>query len=201
MIYTSYKGIVISQKAPLKIRLLSSIGTIGMLLRSLAIFILCVFENLAYLYVLKPLVYLDLICIPIIVFISLLVLARNNKIKFSYVFIICFSLVIFYIGFILKFDTKIITTEYFGYIFKIINGELLKYIILGFYTLCLFLCIVLFKNKNDNRKIIVFAFIISFICILEVLMSIVGEAFIPNLLIGQCFWLTMIDYILYKIKK
>lgn len=201
MFYISYRGISICKKVPFKIKILTYIGILGIIIRNVALIIMFITENLAYLYFLKPLIYLNFISMPIIVCIILCILARNSKINFSYLFIVFFASVAIYILFILKGQIDIILNMDFGYVVNMINGEYLKNIALAFYTLCFIWCIILIRENNYNKSLIVFATVVCGVSIVEILSSITNAEFIPNLLISNCLWLILLDYILYKIKR
>lgn len=201
MFYISYRGFLICKKAPFKIKILTYIAVLCIIIRNIALIIMFITENLTYLYFLKPLIYLNFISMPIIVCIILCILARSSKINFSYLFIVFFASVAIYILFILKGQIYIILNMDFGYMVNMINAEQIKNIALAFYTLCCMWFIVLIKEKNSNKLLIVFSAIACVVSIAEILLNIISMEFIPNLLISNCLWLILLDYILYKIKR
>lgn len=201
MFYISYKGFLVCKKAPFKIKILAGISIVGIIIRNIALIIMLLNKNLAYLYILKPLIYLNYVCMPVIVCITLCILARNNKINFWYLFIVLFASIALYTIVILRGSINITISMELGYLTRVLNDKCLKNIAFVFYTVCLMWCITLINKKNENRMLIVFAALICVISIIEIILNVLNIEFIPNLLVSNSLWLILLNCILYKIKR
>ena len=97
MVLLLYGGIISSLfYAPKKIKIISAMALILMTFRYIALIILFIIKNQSYLYLLKPLVFTNLLCIPICGILSVFIFSRNNKIKLKKILLMCAMLCIAY---------------------------------------------------------------------------------------------------------
>ncbi|MFD3155833.1 hypothetical protein ACFIJ5_03065 [Haloimpatiens sp. FM7330] len=196
-----YKGISIAVKTAFKVRVIANIALAGLLVRNIALFIMFLCQNIRYLYMLKPFIFLDLACIPILISILIYILARNNKMNFSYLFIISIILFCIYAIFMFKFDYTIFIYQNFGYNMEFLNQNYILIFLLCIYSIYLFLAIILMKHKNTRKTIMCFVIVICIVSILEIILRLSNINLIPNFIISQCLWILIVDYVLYKMKK
>ncbi|MEK6266412.1 MAG: hypothetical protein N2B06_16830, partial [Clostridium sp.] len=85
-----YQGIISNLfYAPKRIKVISAMVLILMTCRYIALIILFVIKNQSYLYFLKPVVFTNILCLPIAGILSVFIFARNDKIKLQKIFILC----------------------------------------------------------------------------------------------------------------
>ncbi|MBW9147837.1 hypothetical protein K2F40_02340 [Clostridium sp. CM028] len=196
-----YEGIISSLiYAPKKIKIISLIALILMTFRYIALIILSVIKNQNYLYLLKPLVFTNLLSIPICGVISVFIFARNNKIKLKKILFICLMLSVVYCIMIYKSASDINVSILCGYIIEL---QLEGYCYIGLLIInSVFIIkgIELFNKTYSNKlgsAIIIISSIVTIISV--ILTSINGN--LPWLLLGDISWIITIDYGLIKFKK
>ncbi len=197
-----YFGVNLSFKfAPNKIRVLSLLALITISFRYIALIIFLITGNIKNLYLLKPLMFLNLVCLPVLAMISLYICARNDIIKFNYCIIVSVILLAAYIAAIIKLPMSIEMYGNLGYIMRF-NSELLVYgVYLIINTILLFIAVLFLDNKNSNRLGILLILASAFVVIVELLAKGVGVIILPAVLFGDIIWIITADYTLYKLKK
>lgn len=198
VIYEAFKKN--NKYSPIKIKILCTIVLMGMLLRYLTMFLMFIVQNIRYLYLLKPLYFLNFICIPIIAFIIFYILVRNDKINFSYMFFISFLLVGFYIFFIYKYPITLKVDIYYGYFIEIMQVPY-AYVIYMIFNMCVIIFAGNLYNKNVNRKGIVLVILSASILIIEAILSFIGKEIFLNIVLSDILWIISLNYLLSKLKK
>lgn len=198
VIYEAFKKN--NKYSPIKIKILCTIVLMGMLLRYLTMFLMFIVQNIRYLYLLKPLYFLNFICIPIIAFIIFYILVRNDKINFSYMFFISFLLVGFYIFFIYKYPITLKVDIYYGYFIEIMQVPY-AYVIYMIFNMCAIIFAGNLYNKNVNRKGIVLVILSASILIIEAILSFIGKEIFLNIVLSDILWIISLNYLLGKLKK
>lgn len=187
--------------APIKIRVLL-LGIFTFLsLRYAALIMLLIIKNIKYLYLLKPLIFLNFMGMPMLAVISTYILARSDKFKFNYCLVICVILTVLYIIAVVRFPVNIMSLGSLGYSMCFINKD----IIFGYYliinTVFLFQAIVLLGHKNANKLGLWLVISAAFVAIIEILARYMNIDFIPSCLFGDILWLATSIYALNKLKK
>lgn len=198
VIYEAFKKN--NKYSPIKIKILCTIVLMGMLLRCLTMFLMFIVQNIRYLYLLKPLYFLNFICIPIIAFIIFYILVRNDKINFSYMFFISFLLVGFYVFFIYKYPITLKVDIYYGYFIEIMQVPY-AYVIYMIFNMCAIIFAGNLYNKNVNRKGIVLVILSASILIIEAILSFIGKEIFLNIVLSDILWIISLNYLLSKLKK
>lgn len=187
--------------APIKIRVLFLSIFALLSLRYAALIIFLTSKNIKYLYLFKPLIFLNLMCMPILAVISIYILARSDKFKFNYCLGICGFLIVLYIFAIIKFPVNIITLGNLGYSMCFINKD----IVLGYYliinTVFLFEVIVLLGYKNTNKLGMWMVLAASLTAIAETLARYMNIDLIPACVFGDILWIGASIYALNKLKR
>jgi hypothetical protein len=187
--------------APLKIRILSLSALVALSLRYIALLIFLVTGNIKNIYLLKPLIFLNLLCLPILAIIAIYIYARNDKIKFNYCIICASLLLVIYIGAIIKLPINIEIYGSLGYI-MCFNNELLGYgTYLIFNTIVFFNAVMFLGNKTSNKNGMWLVLASAFVVITEVVVRISGVILLPAVLFGDVMWIATADYALNKLKK
>jgi hypothetical protein len=197
-----YYGVSFSFRfAPLKIRILSNSALLAIGLRYTAMFIFLIAGNIKNLYLLKPFIFLNLLCVPVLGTISIYIFARNDKIKLNYCILASTLFLIAYSTAVIKLPINIEIYRNLGYRMNF-NNEFLVY---GTYliinTLFLFIAVTFMGNKNSNKMGMYLVLASAFVGIAEIIAKISGLHVFPAILLGDIIWLITIDYALYKLRK
>lgn len=197
-----YKGMELSVKyAPLKIKYVSIGVLLAMTLRYISLFVMLFMKNIKYLYVLKPIFFINLIAIPISALIILYILARNDKIKLSFVFILFPVFLIVYIIMLYKLPCYIVLNANFGYNMFIDKQIIVFGIYIIINTLILFGSILLLDNKYTNKPGLILVIVSALVTIVEVLLMLNGIKLLPSVIIGDLTWILTLDYAISRLKK
>jgi hypothetical protein len=187
--------------APLKIKIISLAALIALSARYIALLIFLVTGNIKNLYLLKPLMFLNLLCLPVLAIISIYIYARNDKIKFNYCIISASLLLVTYFAAIIKLPISIEIYGSLGYIMSF-NNEILVYgIYLIFNTIFFFSAVVFLGNKTSNKLGMRLVLSSALVVIIEVIVKTSGVSILPSILLGDVIWIATVDYALYKLKK
>lgn len=197
-----YKGISFSMKfAPAKIKLLSIFAFILLTLRYIALLIFLASQTIKYLYLFKPIIFLNLLCIPILALISIYILARKDKLKLSYFIIVSTIILLLYILTVTKLQVNIEIYRNLGYKMYFSNYKLIEGIYLIINTIFFFSAILLLSNSITNRFGMWLALISALIAMLEIIVKTLGISLFPMLILGDIFWIITVVYALFKLKK
>lgn len=201
MLFITYEGFRKSLKnTPNKIRLVCMFAFTGILLRYACLLVLFLIQNIGYLYILKPLYFLNLICIPIVGIMTLYILLRNDKIKFSYIFLISGVLVMLYSYIIYSNPIRVKVSLLYGYYMEFIDNP---YIYVAYMLISvLFIIITLSYWKENKYKIGIILVVVSastLIC--EGILSLRLQGIFETLIISDILWILTLNYGLNKVKK
>lgn len=186
--------------SPVKIKILSTIVLMGMLLRYLVMLLMFMVQNIRYLYLFKPLYFLNFVCVPIIAFIIFYILMRNDKINFLYIFFISGLLVGFYIFFIYKYPITLKVDIYYGYFIEIMQIPYL-YVIYMLFNVYAIIFVVNLYNKNVDKKGIGLVILSASVLIIESTLLFTGKEVFLNIVISDVLWILSLNYSLTKLKK
>jgi hypothetical protein len=187
--------------APVRIKLLGTALIATLTFRYIGLLILLTIKNIKYLYLLKPLIFLNLLCIPILAFISLYILARNDRIKFSYGFIISGILLAAYILAMIVIPINIVSQGSLGYVIALERSKILfgTYLIIN--TIVFLYSVLLLEHKSVNKLGIILIILASSITILEIIFREVCGNILPSMVISDVMWILTINFALYRFKK
>lgn len=197
-----YYGLNFSYKyAPFKIKILSLGALIILGFRYIALLLFLISKNIKYIYLFKPLVFFNILSIPILALISIYINARNDKFKFNYCIAASAILAILYTVVIIKFPAKISSIGELGYVMTFFDGSLVYGIFLILNTMFLFIAIFLLDYKNINILGIWLVLLSTIIQIIELIIRLSGIFIFPAIIIGDICFLISENYALYKLKK
>ncbi len=201
MILLLYEGITSSMGyAPKKIKIISAMALILMTFRYIALIILFIMKNQNYLYLLKPIVFINLISIPMVGIVSVFIFARNSKIKLNKVLFISVILCIAYSIVIYIYPASLNLSKFSGYSLDL-KLEAYYYIPLLLASSILMVKGIEMFNKTFSNKIGAILIIMSSsITLISVLLTAINPNFMW-LLFGDICWVTTLDYGLIKFKK
>lgn len=196
-----YKGIISSLVyAPKKIKIISTMALILMTFRYIALIILFIIQNQSYLYLLKPMVFTNLLSIPICGIVSVFVFARNNKIKLKKVLLISVMLCIVYLIIIYKSPASVNMSKLYGYTIALKLEEYYYIPILMISSIFVIKGIKLFNEIYSNKLGAVLIIMSSSITLISVLLTLINIDF-AWLLLGDIVWIITMDYALIKFRR
>lgn len=201
MVLLLYQGVISSLScAPKKIKIISVIALSLMTFRYIALIILFIMKNQSYLYLLKPVVFMNLVCIPICGILSISIFSRDNKIKLKKILFMCLMLGISYFIVIYKSSAYINISNNFGYIIELQLETYCYTVLLVINSIFLIKGINLYNKIYSNKLGVVLIIISSSITLLSVLLTSINSN-LPMLLLGDISWILTIDYGLIKFKR
>jgi hypothetical protein len=186
--------------APKKIKILSSIGLILMTFRYISLAILFIVQNQSYFYLLKPAVFINLLCIPAFGIISIFIFNRDNKIKFKKILTICAILCIAYCSVIYKSSINITLSQCYGYLIELQFEAYCYIVFLIINSIFLIKGIGLFNKIYSNKLGAILIIVASSITLISVLLTSINTNF-PWVLLADISWVVTINYALIKLKR
>lgn len=188
-----------TKNAPIKIGFMGNIIFFSMFLRTLAIIYMILSSNILYMYILKPLIFLNIVYLPLIPVICFLMYHRVNKIDIKKLILFMMGLIVSYIVVLSKLPVKMIIYDSV-YVFQILN----KFICIPWIMLnVVFLVVVkkLFKKSRYSKRGGVFISIASVISLIETSLILFDFRIINYSLLQDLCWLLALIYGLSKIRK
>lgn len=197
-------GFYICLKVPTKIKFMSIIVFVLFMLMYTSIFIMFIFENMKYMYMLKSFYFLYYICVPICGVISIYISNKTYAIKFSYIIAPALILIFLYFFIILKLNINLsIMKDYsLGYAMNIKDGNFILDSIYFFINILFIIVSVLILNKRNSNKIgALFILVASLITVISIIVSYSLEVNIFQNIISQAVWIICFNYCLVIIRK
>jgi len=186
--------------APKKIKIISAMALIIMAFRYIALIILYTIKNQSYLYLLKPVVYANLLCIPLCGILSVLIFSRNNRIKLKKILLLSMILFIAYFILIYKSPANINVSNICGYIIELQLQAYGYIILLIINSIFLFIGIKLYNKVYSSKLGAILIIMASSFTLISVLLSSIDSNF-PMLLLGDLSWILTLNYGLMKFKR
>lgn len=201
MILLLYQGIFYGLfYAPKKIKIISTIALLLMMIRYIALIILFIIKNQSYLYLLKPFVFTNLMGIPICGIITILIFSKDNKIKLRKILFLCTMLVVAYCITIFKSPSNINMSNISGYIIELQLETYCSTLLLIVNSIFFIKGIELLFKKYSNKLGALLIIMSSCITLTAVIMSSINTNNIP-LLLGDMCWIIALNYGLLKFKR
>lgn len=187
--------------APIKIRIITLLALGCMSLKYIALIILLITKNIKYLYLLKPLVFLNILSIPLLAITAIYIFARNDRIKFNYCIVLSVVFAALYSAVIIMFPVSLSSYGNLGYTMVFISDSIVQLGCIIINTVFLFTAVVLLGGKNIDVKGMWLVTIAAFISIIEYILKSSGISIFPAILFGDILWILALNYSLYKFKK
>ncbi|MBK5241548.1 hypothetical protein [Clostridium sp.] len=201
MLLLLYQGIISSLfYSPKRIKIISTMILILMTLRYTTLLILFVVKNQNYLYLLKPVLYANILCIPICGILTVFIFARNDKVKIKNIFILCIVLGLAYCTLIYKSSVEINISNITGYTMEL---QLETYYYIALLIINSFFVIKgieLFNKIYSNKLGVILIIVSSSITLITVIISSININF-EWLLLADISWIITLDYGLIKFKR
>lgn len=201
MIFIIYDGFNKTTKyAPNKIKLICSVIFILLTLRYVCLIYMFFADNIAYLYFFKPVFFLNFIYIPLGILVTTYILMRNDKIKFSFIFLIAVILGGVYLYLIYNLPIRISIGSFDGYYMQFVNKNIvfIPYIILNLILLGLIWTFCLNRMKKTGRVLLLLS---CSLVIIEASLIMLGFGFIEHIVISDVVGIFALNYSIERLKK
>ncbi|NMM61494.1 hypothetical protein HBE96_02020 [Clostridium sp. P21] len=196
-----FKSIHLDLHCPKKIKTIARIAIIAMSLRYAALLILFLVRNIRYLYLLKPLFFMNLIAVPLIILIVLYIFVKGHTINFSYVFIIAGILIALYVFIMIRCTCFLRGYNNLGYTMMFIQHAYIYWGYIVINTITLFIAVGFISKKSINKIGMSLVIVSSIITIAEYIMWVTGITFITQNITGDMLWMLTLVYALNRVKK
>lgn len=201
MILLLYEGIICClYHAPKKIKIMSFIVLILMTLRYIALLILLIAKDQNYLYLLKPFVYTNFLCIPICGIISIFIFARNSDIKLKKNLFMFVILVIAYYMVIYNSSGNITISNIYGHTIKIQLEDYFYVASLIINSILIIMGIKLFNKTYASKLGAALIIISASITLIAVPLTSINTSF-DFMVICDISWILTMVYGLMKFKR
>lgn len=201
MVYITYEDFrKVLRNAPNKIKMICIGIFICTGLRYATLITLFLINSIRYLYLLKPFYFLNLISMPIGALVAIYILIRNDKVKFSYIFLISGIFIGVYGYLIYKLPFKVAVSSLYGYYIEIIK---FPYVYIGYMLLnaIFIIFIIILSHRNVYRIGIKLVLLASIVSILETAAIVLGFGVYENIIISDMLWMVTLGYSIGKLKK
>lgn len=201
LLLTSYEGLIkIKKNAPNKIKVVCIFVFIAAFFRYLCLLGLFFAPNINYLYIFKPMYFLNIIFIPIGALITIYILIRNDKIKFSYMFLVWGFIVLIYSYLIYVTPIRIKSSFIYGYYMEFIDNP---YIIVVYMLLNVLFIIFIWNRLKETiyfkGKLLV---IVASMCVvIEGALILCSRGIFDTLIISDMLWMLTLNYGISKLKR
>lgn len=196
-----FKCFYLDLYSPKKVKTIALITILVMGLRYAALLILFLVSNIKYLYLLKPLFFMNLIGVPLIILIVLYIFMKGHIINFSYIFIALGISIILYVSMMLKCTCFLQNSSNTGYTMVFAQDTYIYWVYIGINTITLFLAISFINKTYINRIGMSIVILASIATIIEYIVWIAGIVLIAGNIIGDMLWIIALMYALNRIKK
>ncbi|MFA9397490.1 MAG: hypothetical protein ACERKV_04390 [Clostridiaceae bacterium] len=190
-------GFFYAYKSPIKLKVIAYISLILFFAKIIALVILILANNQAYLYLIKPLYSLDIIAIPAMILLSIIVICKKNKVDIKYYISFFILLVLSYLVVIIKFTSCTILTN--GLIYSYRYNELYLYEILFLFFMLIFL--IMENMINLTSKIVFIFYLACFISCIDNFLYILVPKFLPEYVVGEILFVLVFDLCLKEVKR
>ncbi|WPC42144.1 hypothetical protein [Clostridium sp. JS66] len=196
-----FKCFYLDLYSPKKVKTIALITILVMGLRYAALLILFLVSNIKYLYLLKPLFFMNLIGVPLIILIVLYIFMKGHIINFSCIFIALGISIILYVSIMLKCTCFLQNSSNIGYTMIFAQDTYIYWVYIGINTITLFLAISFINKTYINRIGMSIVILASIATIIEYIVWIAGIVLIAENIIGDMLWIIALIYALNRVKK
>ena len=202
LIFIGYELITSTIKyCPIKVKESIVLIFIIISLRVMTLLILLVVDNIKVVYSIRNFIFLNIIYIPLIIFICIYIFYRNTKININWIYGVFFLGVSIYILCILIYPIEYYISLSYGYNVTLSN-QLPYKIILCVNVLSFFIGIISFRYKYSIKWGSVIIIVASLIFIGSSVIALKSSEHIGYLLIGDLSWIIALysSILTFKIK-
>lgn len=187
--------------SPKKIKSYMTIVSILFILRYIGLFLLAVIKSGAFVYFLKPLLFLNHLAIPLMVLALSYVYLRWDELSFNFNYIIAAIFLCIYCVGMVVIKGKIIFNPVYGYVININNEMVLYLISLILVGSLLVFCVYYFDKPNNNRHGMIYLIMALTIVIVENILYLGGIRIFPYPIIGDGIFIIIMNLAVNTFKK
>lgn len=187
--------------SPKKIKIYITTVSSLFILRYLGLFLLCILKSGSFVYLLKPLLFLNQLAIPLMVLGLSYVYLRWDKLKFNIIYIISGILFAVYCIGINFISGKVVFNSSYGYIINIYNEKTIDIIFLIIVGSLLSFCVYYLDKPNNNRWGMIYLVIALVIVIAENILYIGGIRLFPYPIFGDGIFILIMNLAINTFKK
>lgn len=188
--------------APVKIKILTSLVLFILLGRYISLLILFLYNKIQYLYLLKCVFFIFLICSPIMCIISLFILARKDSLNFNRVLIISVVLATIYCFLMIKCDVRVLIQS--GTLWYSMVLDKFKLICIGYFVINIILVLICTNilHRVSKKDLGVYVLLIgTIITSIEIVMIFSNIKVLPEAILGESLYILSLNYALSTFKK
>ena len=126
---------------------------------------------------------------------------RNDRIKFSIVWIIALILAVLYFAEVFKADFSISLNNLYFYNMFISNERLVSFILIIVNLILMFIALFILTRGAQDKLSIIFVITALVISLIEIAFRIAGIYLLPEMVIGDFCWVFTLDFVLSKFEK
>lgn len=185
LFFVSYEALRVAIKyCPIKIKQVVILIFILLGLRVATLWMLLLLDNIKLVYLGRNLVFLNLIYIPMIIFLCIFIFYRNKIVNLKWIYYIFFMSILFYLGSLIFMPMEFYISTSYGY--NIVLGNMLPYkILLCFGGLGFFIAMKGFMYKYSVKWGMALMVATALIFIITSALVLKGAENIGFLLIGE----------------
>ncbi len=200
MFIVLYLGVTqVFSYAPIKIKSICIITFLLVLLRYSTLLIFLLFDNIRHVYILKHLTFLNIIYIPLLIFISFYIGYRNSKMNIGYFYYIFYIAIIFYGISIFKIPIQTYISPVYGY--NLIMLSILPYIVLITINVFMFIVLVkVYKYPYCIKVSILYQCLSSIFMVITICIALMNVEFMGIIIIAELMWMATLNYNLKRFK-
>lgn len=197
-IFLMKKNISVSPK---KIKVYMTVVITLFLLRYIGLFMLCVVKSGRFVYLLKPILFINHLAIPLMVIALAYVYLRWEKLSFSVNYVVAGILTILYTTSMYVISGKTVFNSNYGYLINIKNEVPLflgTLIILG---ILLVFCVMFLDKPHNNKWGMIYLIIGLTVVILENIIYLGGVRIFPYPILGDGIFIVIMYLAFNTFKK
>lgn len=185
LIFLSYEVITSTIKyCPIKIREAILLPFVLVCLRVGSLMLLLLADDMKFVYLVKNFLFLNIIYVPMLIFLSIYVFYRNTKINLNWIYSIFFIGTISYLFCIFTYPTEYYISLSYGYNVVLLSDMPYK-LLLCINAVAFFIGVNSIKYKHSIKWGSIVVLMVSLIFIVSIVMSLRSSEHIGYLLIGD----------------
>ncbi|WP_430856792.1 hypothetical protein [Clostridium paraputrificum] len=171
------------------------------LLRYIALFVLCIVKSGRFVYLFKPILFLNQLAIPLMVLALAYVYLRWDKLNFSINYVIAAFLSVAYIFSMFFIKGKIVFNSNYGYLISIKEETIFYLVSLVLVGSLLVFCVYFVDKPNNNKWGMIYLIIALVFVIIENILYLGGIRLFPYPILGDGIFIFIMNLAVNTFKK
>ena len=171
------------------------------LLRYIGLFILCIVKSGRFVYLFKPILFLNQLAIPLMVLALAYVYLRWEKLNFNINYAIAAALGMVYVGGMFFIKGKIVFNSNYGYLINIKDETIFYLISLVLVGALLVFCVYFLDKPNKNKWGMIYLIIALVFVIIENILYLGGIRLFPYPILGDGIFIFIMNLAVNTFKK